>query len=172
MKIDRFTAVFLLLMLAQILICAHMNFSPLLTLTILPMMILFIPIRHDTTVALIVAFSCGFLVDFFGTGTMGLTIISLLPVAALRIIILKLVFGNEIFSRGEDVSLARQGFNKVSMAILIVLFLYLLIYDWIESAGTRNFWFNFGKTVLSTFLSYLACILAVGPLTREGERWR
>lgn len=159
MRNNKYILFFILLLVAQILVCSYMNFSQLLTVNVLPVLILCAPLSLGTMPLLLIAFASGFALDFFSTGQLGLTCVALLPVAFLRSGILKLVFGNEIFSRGEELSKARQGSVKMMLAVLLALAVFLIIFIWVDAAGTRPFWFNLVKFALSMLVSYLVSLI-------------
>ena len=164
---SRFTLVFILTVIAQILLNVFCNFTPLISISMLPMLILMLPVGKSTTFALLLSFVTGLVVDFLSTGTLGLTSIALLPVAAMRQPILRLVFGEEIFSRRENVSIARQGWPKMSVAIAFALLLYFIVSVLFDSSFSRSFGFSAGRILLSVIVSVLLCLLIVGPLTED-----
>jgi len=159
MRSNKYFLFFILLLIAQILVCIFFNLSQLLMVSVLPVLILFAPLTLGTTAMLLIAFVSGFAVDFFATGQLGLTSMALMPVAMLRPGILKLVFGNEIFVRGEDLSKARQGAVKITLALLMAISVFLILYIWVDAAGTRSFWFNLVKYLLSLIASYIVSLL-------------
>lgn len=142
MRQGRFFFMFILLLIAQVCICNFFRLSQYVMLSILPAMILMIPIRRDTISALLIAFASGFAVDFFSDGLMGLNILALVPVAFARFTIIRLVFGEEVFARKEDISVARQGVFKMGLALIMAQTLFLLLYIWADGAGTRPLWFS------------------------------
>lgn len=152
MKEGRFFFSFVLLLIAQICICNFFRFSQYVMLSILPTMILMIPIKRNTITALLIAFLSGAAVDFFSDGLMGLNILALVPVAFLRFTIIRLVFGEEVFARQEDISLPRQGSYKMSLAITMAQALFLIVYIYADGAGTRPFLFScirFGASLVA-----------------------
>ena len=104
MKHWNFTIKYLLLLSAQILLWNYFNFTPLLMVAILPVMILCLPLGCSVNTTLLIAFASGFAADFLVAGPLGLTILALVPVAFLRRPILKLVFGGELLSRSRTCS--------------------------------------------------------------------
>lgn len=152
MRQGRFFFSFVLLLIAQVCICNFFRLSQYVMLSILPAMILMIPIRTNTITALLAAFVTGFAVDFFSDGLLGLNVLALVPVAFVRFSIIRLVFGQEVFARKEDISLARQGGYKMGLAITMAQALFLLIYISADGAGTRPLWFSgvrFGASLLA-----------------------
>ena len=131
------------------------------------------PVNRSTDTSLILAFIIGFIVDFFADGQLGLTIASLLPVALLRRPIIMFVFGNELFSRGENLSTRRQGWEKLTMAIAIATGIFLLAYIIIDSAGTRAFWVDALKFFLSLIASTFVSFFVGDILSPENEaKWK
>lgn len=170
MRNTNFFLVYLLLVAAQILICNYFHLTPYVTLSLLPVMILCLPTRISTTVALFIAFATGLTVDFLAEGLIGLNTLALLPVAFLRIPLIKLIFGEDLLSRKEDFTVRKNGIGKVSLAILLVQALFLLLYIWADGAGTRPAWFNllrFGASLLVGYAAAIIVIDALAPDTRK-----
>lgn len=161
MKNPGFTIKFLLLTLAQILLWNYFDFTQYLTIVFLPALILCLPIKKSVIFAMLLAFAAGFAVDFFSSGMLGLTSAALVPVALIRRGVITLVCGEEVFARGENITIRRQGLPKMALAILTVTALFLAIYIWADGAGTRPFWFNAVKFAASlaagTLISLIAC---------------
>lgn len=157
---------FVILTFAQMLITNYLHLSYYITLSILPTLILFLPIRIGTVGAMIIAFLTGFAVDFFAEGLIGLNMLALVPVAFVRRQLLTLVFGGEIFARQEDPSASKSGFGAVLLAILLAQALFLGIYIWADGAGMRPIWFNLLRFACSlgagTALSLFAADLLSG----------
>lgn len=173
MRSSRFWLYYLLLAAVQILLCNSLHITQLLTLWFLPMMVLCIPIRYDTLAVLPIAFATGMAVDFLTQGVPGLCTVALLPVAFSRNLIIRIVFGGEVFSRGEDISIRRQGILKMTLAILTATALFLLIYLWADGSFTRPFWFNGTRYFLSLACGTLVSVLLVNFLSpEEGSIWK
>ena len=167
-RVDFFLAYFLLAVI-QILITNYLHLSYFITLTILPVMVLSIPIRYSTNAALFIAFATGISVDLLADGVLGLNTLALVPVAFLRNTTISLVFGEEMFSRKEHFSVRRNGFTKVALAILFVQALFLIIYITADGAGTRPFWFNLLRFVCSLITGFIVSLVAVEALSPEGR---
>lgn len=172
MSNTRQTLIFVLLTVAQILIWSYLNLSQYMVLTFLPAMILCLPIRFSPARAMTVAFVTGLAVDFFAQGVLGLTALALVPVAFSRGFIIRLVFGNEVYSRGENISVRRQGTPKMALGILMASGVFLLLYIWADGAGTRPLWFNSLRFFLSLTTSTLVSTYLAGRVfTEEDTRW-
>ena len=167
MKQTRFLINFLLLLIVQICIANFFRLSQYVMVSILPAMILLIPIKHGTVPALFIAFVSGLAVDLLSDGMLGLNVLALVPVAFCRLGIIRLIFGDEIFARKEDISVPRQGIWKMSVAILMALALFLVIYIWADGAGTRPLWFSGIRFAASLAASYILSLFVASILAPE-----
>ena len=170
MRKARFYLVFLVLAIVQMLICNYFHLSAYLMLSILPVMVLCLPLRVGTTGAMIIAFITGLLVDLLAEGMLGLNALALVPVAYARKGVIRLIFGDELFARKEDFSVRKNGFGQVALAIFIVQALFLLVYVWADGAGTRPFSFNairFGVSLIAGWAVSLLIVDILAPDTRK-----
>jgi hypothetical protein len=159
MRRNHYFLSYFLLLILQILICNYLNLSPYVTLSVLPVMILMLPIRFGTLFAMILAFVSGLAVDYLAEGVLGLNALALVPVALARKGIIYLIFGSEFFARKENISLRKHGAAKMTVAIAMAQSIFLLIYIWADGAAMRPFLFNlirFGVSlIVGTLLSLL-----------------
>ena len=169
MRDSGFAFKFILLAVAQVLLWNYFDFTQYLMLVYLPTLILCLPIKRGTIFAMLLAFATGFAVDFFSNGMMGLTSVALVPVALARRGIIQLVCGAEVFSRGENISIKRQGFPKMALAILMVTALFLAIFIWADGAGTRPIWFNLVKFASSLLAGTLVSLFAANILDSDSH---
>jgi len=164
------TLVYLLLVVVQILLCNYFHVTPYITLSILPIMILCLPLKVSTVAAMIIAFVTGLSVDFLAEGLIGINALALVPVAYVRKSLIGFVFGEDLISRGEDFSIRKNGLGEVSMAILLVQSLFLIIYIAADGAGTRPFWFNAARFGASLAAGYLVALLLVDTLVPDSRK--
>ena len=163
---------YFLLFLAQAVLWNYFNFSQYIVIAILPAMILCLPISRSTVEAMLIAFVTGVAMDFLVTGQLGLTAFALVPAGLLRRQVISLVFGSELFARGEELSLHRQGWLKFALAILLLTAVFLLPYIWLDDADESELIFTLEDGVLSASYFYYdadtreACDVAFA-LTRE-----
>lgn len=153
MKGKSYIIKFLLVALAQVLIWNFCNFSQFLVIAVLPVLVMSLPVKMSSPMAMLVAFVTGFAVDFLGGATLGLSCLALVPVAALRVLVFRIVFGGEMFERDEEPTMARHGWVKMLLSLTLLTFVFLVVYIITDSAGTRPLWIDAVK---------LACSLAVG----------
>ena len=164
---------YLILLTVQILFCNYLHLSQYVMVSILPAMILFSDVRLSRVSTLCLAFALAFAVDFLSDGVLGLNVLALVPVAFVRDGVIRLVFGEEHFSRGEGISLIRQGIWKVSTAIVMVQALFLLVYIWADGAGTRPLWFCALRFVASLLAGGVLSLPVAKVLTAEksSDKW-
>ena len=170
MKRNAFWVAYVLLLIAQLLISNYFRFTPYITLSILPVMILCVPIRVKRIWLLLLAFASGLLIDWLSEGLLGLNALALVPVAYARDYILRLVFGGELFARKENFTISRNGLLSVSMAILLAQALFLVIYIWVDGAGMRSLLFNFLRFLASLVAGVLVSLLTLNVLATETRR--
>lgn len=162
-----FILVYILLLAAQMLLSDFVRVSPYVTLSILPVMVLCIPLRNSPVAAMLIAFATGLAVDFFSDGVLGLNALALVPVAALRNPVIRLVAGNEIIEKKDNLSVPKIGLAKFSTAILMVQAVFLAIYILADGAGTRSLAFNGIRFSISWIAGYLLSLLVVGFLAPD-----
>lgn len=167
---NRFVLTYVLLVIAQMLLCNYFHFTPYIMLTILPIMVFCIPTRVSVFWTLIIAFVTGLAVDYFAEGIIGLNAAALLPVAILRRTLIETIFGPEPFEQEENITVKKYGLAKVSLAIFIITAIFLLIYNIADCAGTRPFIFILAKVCLSLLASYILSLLAINLLSYDDRR--
>ncbi len=167
MRKGQFWIAFALLLVAQLLLSNYLYVTPFVYLSILPVMVVTISIGIGTIPTMLIACVSGLLVDWLSDGVLGLNALAIIPVAFSRDGIISLVFGRELFARGEDFTVSRSGFAKVSIAILLAQALFLVVYIWADGAGTRPLWFSAARFGASLAAGYVASILCLGALAYD-----
>lgn len=148
-----FSVKFILLLVVQLLVWNFLSFSQYVFIAFLPVMLLCLPTEQGNIRLMLLSFVLGVAADFLVHGQLGLTALALVPVGALRRAVLQLVFGHELITRGEELSFHRQRYTKFVTATLIVTSVFLLIYLWMDSAGTYPLGFlalKFGISLLAS----------------------
>lgn len=167
MKERNFTVTYAVLLVAQIFVCNYLNLSQFVTLNILPVMILMLPTSCSTTAAMLAAFASGLVIDLLSDGVSGLNAFALVPVALCRNWVIRIVFGNEVFARKENLSSGKHGTGKMLLASLIVEAMFLLVYIWADGAGTRPLWHNASRFFLSLAAGEIAAPWIANLLTSD-----
>ena len=165
-----FWIAYIFLLMAQLLLSNYFHVTPYIFLTLLPVMVLCIPIRMGTIGAMLIAGLSGLVIDFLSEGVLGLNALALFPVAYARNGIIGLIFGPELFARKEDFSIGRCGFGKVAVALFLSLLIFLVIYIWADGAGTRPLWFNGLRLGASLVASFLLSLLTLGVLAPDPRK--
>lgn len=163
----RFWLIYLLILAADILLGNFLNAGPWICITLLPVLVLCLPVGYGGPAAMGIAFATAFAADFFTHGILGLNVMALLPAAFSHRWIISLVFGSEVYARGEDLSLRRQGLPKMMLALLISTALFFAVYVWVDAAGTRSFGFNTLRWLASTLASTLVQGFLTGFLSSD-----
>ncbi len=167
---QHFGLYYFLMAVVQIIICNFFHLSPYITLTILPVMVMSIPLNVGTVPAMLLAFVTGLAVDMFGEGLLGINTLALVPVAILRKPLIRMVFGEEVIEREETISIRKYGPIKMSIAILVVHTLFLVIYTAADGAGTRPFWFNAARVAASLVPGYVLSLIVSGVLLPDKRK--
>jgi len=165
-----FFAAYVLLLVAQLILSNYFVFTPWITVSILPAMILCLPLSISPLMTMVIAFVTGISVDLLAEGVIGLNAFALVPVALLREFIIKLIFGPDIVSRKQNFTIKRNGLAQVSIAAGIGLLVFMIFYVWADSAGTRTFLFNLGRCAASVLTSIPLCLLAIRALSYSESR--
>jgi len=163
MKKPGFLVLYLLLIIAQVLLNNFSFFERYVLVTFLPVMIMCIPVDKGTIFCMAVA--------FLGDGMLGLTSLSLVPVALARNGVISLVFGSELFARGENISLRKQGVGKMILGTLLMTAIFLAVYITADGAGTMPFLYNLAKGGVSLFVSTALSFFIAHFLTSD-EKWK
>ena len=170
MRKSGFWVAYFLLLVAQILLSNYFLFTPYITLSILPVMVLCISTRIAPYVCMLIAFVSGLMVDWLSEGVLGLNAFALVPVALLRNPVIHLVYGEGLFTRKEDFTVKGHGFAKVIMAILMVQALFLALYIWADGAGLRPLWFSLARFLASLPAGLVVSLLTLNVLAADPHR--
>lgn len=171
MKIPQhFGLVYCMLAIAQIIIGNCFYLSSYVSLSILPVMILCIPLNISTPAAMAIAFATGLATDALSEGLLGLNALAAVPVALIRTQVIRIIFGEELIERQESFSFRKFGAMKISAAILIVQAVFLAVYIMADGAGTRPFWFNAARFAASLSAGYVLSMIAAGVITPDDKQ--
>lgn len=165
-----FPVLFLLLVIAQMFISNYFNFSMFVTLSILPALVMCIPVQTSTLTCMIIAFATGLAVDVMADGVIGLNALALVPVALFRRFFIRIILGVDIINRNENFSFKKNGMAKISLSLLLSLIVFFCVYVFADGAGTRPFWFCAVKIICSTAASYILSLFAVNILTSKDKQ--
>lgn len=169
MRNNNFWGAYILVFIAQLLLSNYFAFSPWVMATVLPAMVLCIPLSIGAVGAMLIAFVTGMGVDLLSEGIIGLNALAVVPVAFVRNNIIDIVFGQDLIVRKKAFSIRRNGAGPVALALALALALYLVIFIWAESAGTRSFGFTFWKFCASFGVSLGFGLLAIRAMAPDSR---
>ncbi len=167
---QNFGILFILLLLCQIALCNFSPVGPYIMLTMLPAMILCIPLTVNTLTCLFIAFASGLAVDWLSEGLIGINAAALLPVAMARKGIIRLFFGEDLIARNESVSFNKFGTAKVSAALILSSIIFLALYIMLDGAGTRPLWFSLAHFGASLLCNWPLALVVTHILTPDDRR--
>lgn len=170
MKNPTFGIAYILLAIVQMVICNYFQFSPYLVISILPAMVLCIPLTISTNLCMLTALITGLSVDWLAEGLIGINASALIPVAYARKTLIRVFLGEDLISRKDTFSFRKNGIGKILMALLISYALFFAVYIFLDGAGVRPFMFNLTRFVLSMLCSLIPGLLVTGSLTKEERR--
>lgn len=165
-----FTLTFVLLTVVQMILSNFFHFTPYISLSLLPVMVLNIPTKTDTVAAMLIAFVTGLAVDLFAEGTLGINALSLVPIALIRRPLIGLMFGSEPFEQNESITTGKYGTVRVFVELLLGNLIFFAIYVSAECAGTRPLWFIAARTGLSAVCSAFISLFTVNLLAYDSRR--
>ena len=167
---NNFIIKYILLVIAQIIICNYFHLSSYIMLTILPVLVLCMPTRYTTLNSMLIAFVTGLATDFLADGVIGLNTLALVPVAYFRKSIYRLYFGEDLIVRERDFTIHKYGVWKVGAAVMTAQALFLLIYLWADGAASRPFLFNFERFSFSLIVGTILSVIIAGFVQPDERR--
>ena len=170
MKTQNFGLLFFMMVLGQMVLCNFAGFSPYIMLTMLPAMIVCVPLTVSTPLCLLLAFATGLSVDWLSEGLIGINAASLVPVALMRKPLIRFFLGEDLITRSDSFSFRKNGIGKISLVLIVSLLIFLGIYVFLDGAGTRPTWFNLTRMGLSLLCNYVLALIVTNILTVDNRR--
>jgi hypothetical protein len=170
MKTQNFGLLFFMMVLGQMVLCNFAGFSPYIMLTMLPAMIVCVPLTVSTPLCLLLAFATGLSVDWLSEGLIGINAASLVPVALMRKPLIRFFLGEDLITRSDSFSFRKNGIGKISLVLIVSLLIFLGIYVFLDGAGTRPTWFNLTRMGLSLLCNYVLALIVTNILTVDDRR--
>lgn len=170
MKNQFYGILYFLMVIGQMIICNYFQFTPYVVLSMLPAMILCMPLTVGTPMCLLIAFASGLSVDWLAEGLIGINAASLVPVALARKTIIRVFLGEDLIARSDSFTFKKNGIEKISVAQIVALSIFFGIYVILDGAGTQTTSFNlirFGSSVAASFLLSLIVTQVLTPDDRK-----
>lgn len=168
--IQNFTILYILLVIAQAVICNYFSLGPYISLSLLPALILCLPLNKSTSLTMGLAFITGLSVDILSEGLLGLNTLALVPVALLRKPIVIMTMGAEALEKNEPFNTRYESTVKITLAVIMTQIVFLSVYIIADGAGVRPMWFNLSRFGASLASNTLLSLLAIHMLNYEERR--
>lgn len=170
MKGQNFGLLYFLLVLAQIILCNFTNLGPYVMLTLLPAMIICVPLTVSTPLCMLLAFMTGLSVDWLSEGLAGINASCLVPVALMRKPLIRFFLGEDLITRSDGFSIRKNGAGKISMLLSLSIVIFLGLYIILDGAGTRPMWFNLTRFGISFVCNYILALIVTNTLTVDDRK--
>ncbi len=167
---QNFNILYVLLVICQIVLCNYTPLGPYIMLSMLPAMVLCLPLKNSSIVSMLIAFASALAVDWMSEGMLGLNVAALLPVALTRKTFIRIFLGEDLINRNEMFTFRKNGVGKITATILAVYAIYLGAYIFLDGAGTRPLWFNLSRFGASLVTNWLLALLVTGILTPDERK--
>lgn len=167
---QNFWVLYALLAVCQIALCNYAYLGPYLMLTLLPAMVMCIPLSVGTPLCMLIAFATGLSVDWLSEGLIGINAASLIPVALCRTSLIRVFLGEDIINRKDSFSIRKNGVGKISVVMAAALIIFLAIYIFLDGAGTRPFWFCISRFAASLAANLILSLVVVEVLTPDDRK--
>ena len=170
MRTQSFGLLFILMVLGQMILCNFAGFSPYVMLSMLPAMIICVPLTVSTPLCMLIAFVTGLSVDWLSEGLIGLNASSLIPVALMRKPLIRFFLGEDLIVRSDNFSIRKNGLGKISLVLGVSLMIFLGIYIFLDGAGTRPVWFNMARFWVSFACNMVLALIVTNILTVDDRK--
>ena len=170
MKNQFFGILYILMVIAQMIICNYFQFTPYIILSILPAIILCMPLTIRTPLCMAIAFASGLAVDWLAEGLIGINAASLVPVALARKTIIRVFLGEDLIARSDSFTFKKNGVAKISIALIVALTIFFAIYITIDGAGMRPTSFNAIRLIASVVCSFILSLIVTAVLTPDDRK--
>lgn len=170
MRTQSFGLLFILMVLGQMILCNFAGFSPYIMLSMLPAMIICVPLTVSTPLCMLIAFVTGLSVDWLSEGLIGLNASSLIPVALMRKPLIRFFLGEDLIVRSDSFSIRKNGLGKISLVLGVSLMIFLGIYIFLDGAGTRPVWFNMARFWVSFACNMVLALIVTNILTVDDRK--
>ena len=154
----RYSGMFLVLMVLQLLIFNNIEFSGYVNPYIYVMFILVLPVAIPSWILLILAFLTGFVIDLF-SGTIGVHSFATVMAGFVRPWVLSLNVTAEASEPDMSPSSYRSGLRWFMIYVVTVVFIHHLALFFVEVFSFRNFFHTLLRVLLSTAVTTFFIVL-------------
>jgi len=157
--VPKYFAYFIVLVLLQVLILNHVQFSGFINPYIYILLILLLPFDTPGWLLLIVAFFLGLTIDMF-SDTLGVHASATVFMAFLRPFALRGISSRETYESNTYPRIFYYGFNWFLKYTIILVFTHHLFLFFVENFKLDNFYLVLLRVILSTLFSTLLIVLS------------
>jgi len=160
---------FFMLVILQVVVFNNMQVGTYVNVFIYVAFILFLPFETPGGVLLLLAFVMGMLNDMF-SNTGGIHAAALVFMAFCRPGILKIISPRDGYDLTSSPTVSSMGLGWFVTYSLVLVFLHNFACFFLEAFRMSDFFFTFGKIILSTFVTVLLLITAQLITGRQGGK--
>lgn len=161
---------FVFLLICQIALCNFANLGPYVMLSILPAMIMCVPLSVGTAGCMFIAFVSGLSVDWLSEGLIGINAAALVPVGLARKTLIRVILGEDMINRKDSFSIRKNGLGKILTLMITAGIIFFSIYVILDGAGTRPFWFCASRFAASLATGAALSILTANILSPDDRK--
>jgi rod shape-determining protein MreD len=148
----RFSMMFLLLILLQVLLFNNIEFSGYVNPYIYIMFIMLLPFETAQWLLLLLSFFTGLIIDFF-CGSPGMHTSATVLAGFVRPYVLRLISPRDGYETGSDPSMVVYGFNWFLLYTLIIVLIHHLLLFYLEVFRFTDFFRTMLRVILSSLFS-------------------
>jgi rod shape-determining protein MreD len=148
----RFSMIFVLLILLQVLLFNNIEFSGYVNPYIYIMFIMLLPFETAQWLLLLLSFLTGLIIDFF-CGSPGMHTSATLLAGFVRPYVLRLISPRDGYEAGSDPSMVVYGFNWFLLYTLIIVLIHHLLLFYLEVFRFTDFFRTMLRVILSSLFS-------------------
>lgn len=164
--IVKYSGIFVLLLLIQILVMNNIGFSGYVNPYIYLLFIILLPLEIPAWLLLIIAFFTGLTVDLF-TATAGLHTSATVAVAFVRPYILRVIAPREGYDLGDEPGIRTKGFRWFIIYVVLIVFIHHFTLFYVEVFRLKHFLHTLLKVILSSLFSILFIVIIQVLLIRK-----
>lgn len=167
---QNFWIYYFLLLIGQVILCNYFPFSTYVVVSLIPAMLICIPLNISTIGCMFLAFFSGLTVDWLSEGLVGLNAASAVPVAMMRKPLIRLFLGEDLISRQDSFTFRKNGTEKISMTMAFAGLIFFGVYIVLDGAGTRSVSFNLIRLGASFICNLPIALIVTRTLTPNDRK--
>jgi rod shape-determining protein MreD len=158
-RILRFTLIFVLLILLQILLFNNIQFSGYVNPYVYIMFIMLLPVNIPSWLLLIISFFTGLIMDLF-TGTPGMHTSATVMAGFVRPYVLRIISPRDGYEASSDLSMLIYGFRWFSIYTLLIVLVHHTVLFYMEVFRFTDFFRTLLRVLLSSLFSIIFILLS------------